>query len=142
MDSPWRVWMVRDQRWFRIGCSRSLPPCPTAVHLPPQFPGCFPAGPNDRLWTFWIPSVTFESVLLVLSVVKLFDEWREVYVPKVMILLLRDSAIYFAAVLAALVNSMVIWAFAAGRVSLVFPPSTDRRNVLIASSRCSQLSSP
>ena len=97
------------------------------MHLPPQFPGCFPAGPNDRLWTFWIPSVTFEIVLLVLSVVKLYNEWRHGCVPKVMILLLRDSAIYFAAVLAALVNSMVVWAVASKRVCLLLRPIGEIR---------------
>ena len=86
---------------------------PTALDLPLQFPGCIPNEPIKHLWAYWIPRVVFEMMLVILVFLKVLDAARDsTYAPRVLIVLLRDSVVYFGGMLAVVLINLAIWASA------------------------------
>ena len=88
--------------------------------------GCLPSGIRSWSWTFWLPMLTFENLLLGMSLWKsawlIFEDRR----PRIIYVLLRDSMIYFGGVVLAIVANVVGWKVGGVRTALK-PPSTRGR---------------
>ena len=81
-----------------------------------MFSGCLPDYGNARAWLYWVPAVIFETVLVVLALAKLKDISRFENAPSpILEVLIRDSLVYFAGVLAIILSNL--FAFALARVS-------------------------
>ena len=88
---------------------------PTALALPASFPGCVPTNQGKDTSAYLIPMLIFQSTVCVLAVIKSVQTAAGEYnTPKVMVVLLRDSATYFGSILSVLIVNIVI--FTAARV--------------------------
>ncbi|CCL99764.1 uncharacterized protein FIBRA_01786 [Fibroporia radiculosa] len=66
------------------------------VQLPPSYTGCIPFNIQPWAWMFWIPKVIYHTAMFVIILVKLVREMRDANpTPRMMVLLLRDSATYY-----------------------------------------------
>ena len=96
--------------------------CTTALHLPPQFPGCVPVDFSPHMWAYWVPLLSFQTVLFVLAMAQvLIEARREWNTPKLLVVMLRDSLVYFGGMLAIILANVMIWATA--RVCCAILPS-------------------
>ena len=87
--------------------------------LPPSFPGCAPINSSDHMYAYLVPMLVYQCTLCTLTVVKSIQvAVAEYNTPKVMAVLLRDSAAYFGSILAILVINITI--FKAARVRPYF----------------------
>ncbi|TFY52918.1 hypothetical protein EVJ58_g9741 [Rhodofomes roseus] len=87
-----------------------------------EITGCIPSGIKPWAWTFWLPMLTFETLLLVLSLFRsmqlIFEDRR----PAIIYVLLRDSVIYFGGVVLAIVTNVVGWKVAGNGLFAAFFP--------------------
>ncbi|KAF8521107.1 hypothetical protein BU17DRAFT_65066 [Hysterangium stoloniferum] len=76
-----------------------------------QFSGCAPL--NIPLWCYWywVPSMTFESILLLLALWKTVLEARKAMLKssKLMVVLIRDSVLYFGGITLFTVANFLAW---------------------------------
>ena len=103
----------------------------TAYRPPPPFSGCFPANPSPHLWAYWVPFLCFESVIVALAIVKIYQEARNKWhTPKILFVLLRDSLAYFGGVFAIVLGNVLMWSVA--RVSGIVVPENRAKLTLNA----------
>ena len=70
------------------------------------------------MWAYGIPAVALESLLFLLAINKAFEVARQdMRTPRILIVLLRDSAVYFGGTLAILLINMGITVAARVRLS-------------------------
>jgi len=82
-------------------------------------PGCFSTIP-DNWYSFYIPFLIFDGILLMLTAFQVFSYSRQDINP-VVILLARDSIVYFAILFAALLVNTILLIAPSGLV-IKFPP--------------------
>ena len=81
--------------------------------MPGLIPGCLETTHDFHKWTYWIPMLVFESVIVVLAIGKLMEMARaRETTPHVMTVIVRDSVMYFGGIFAFMVTNFVIWAAA------------------------------
>ncbi|KAH9934320.1 uncharacterized protein B0H18DRAFT_980980 [Fomitopsis serialis] len=84
--------------------------------------GCLPSGIKPWAWTFWLPMLTFETLLLCLSLFRSAQLVIEDRRPKIIYVLLRDSVVYFGGVVLTIVANVVGWNVGgAGLFAAFFP---------------------
>jgi len=84
-----------------------------ATKLLPGMHGCMAGNHASFAWSFWVPSLAFESTLLFLALVKFVQEVQAgSKPPHLMVVLLRDSALYFGVVVASIIVNLVMWTVA------------------------------
>jgi len=82
-----------------------------SIPLPDGFSGCAPTNIPPYAWSFWLPMMLFEFSLVLLVVVKWIRLSRSgVSAQNMMLILLRDSVIFFGAALAVILTNCIIWA--------------------------------
>ena len=65
------------------------------------------------MWVYWVPKLGFESVVVALVILKVFEEARaERGTPRVLVVLLRDSLAYFSVILINLIANLLVWTLA------------------------------
>ena len=71
--------------------------------------GCLLNNPSDHSWAYYVPMLIFESILFLLAIAKACQTARqEWHTPKILVVLLRDSVVYFGGVLAIILTNLVI----------------------------------
>ncbi|TCD67613.1 hypothetical protein EIP91_012178 [Steccherinum ochraceum] len=80
-------------------------------HIEPPHHGCVGAIPT-YLWTAWLPSVIFESILFGLTVNVMIIQDRRRSFNTLTLILYRDGMLYFVAVASCSLFSLLVWAFA------------------------------
>jgi len=73
------------------------------------FPGCAPTDIPLWCYWYWVPSLTFESLLLVLASWKTVQEARGIGKSQLMVVLIRDSVLYFGGVTLFTVANFLAW---------------------------------
>ena len=78
--------------------------------------GCVAAN-NDRLKlrAYWLPTLVFESAIFFLACAKVAEVglWKRTSdTPQVLVVLLRDSVLYFGGILALGIVNFLMWTFA------------------------------
>ncbi|EIN03460.1 hypothetical protein PUNSTDRAFT_147044 [Punctularia strigosozonata HHB-11173 SS5] len=90
-------------------------------------PGCYAAGVPPIIAGYWIAPVIIESIMFVLIVSRVIIWWhnREP-VPPTLILIARDSAIYYTAIFVLLMTNLFVFEFASPFLSsmMVTPSNT------------------
>ena len=67
----------------------------------------------SHAWAFWVPPIVFESVLLVLAIVKAAQvAHQEAPTSKILGVLIRDSVVYFGGTLSIILVNLVIYTVA------------------------------
>ncbi|KZT02819.1 uncharacterized protein LAESUDRAFT_729783 [Laetiporus sulphureus 93-53] len=84
---------------------------PIIRHLKPEHHQCVSSVPS-YLWTAWLPSVVFETLLFVLTVVAMLRQERRRSFSSLSLLLYRDGMLYFVAVTVCSLLSLLVWALA------------------------------
>lgn len=81
--------------------------------MPPQFSkltGCVPIVTQRYAWAYWLPVLVFESIMLSLSVVKSVRQAQEdTRTPYVMVVLLRDSVVYYGGIIGPILINCIVW---------------------------------
>lgn len=79
--------------------------------LPPTFTGCLPQHIVQWVWVYWLPMTAFESCLFLLAAAKAAHLlcFGEGSAPSLLIVLLRDSVMYFGGVLAVILTNLIVW---------------------------------
>ena len=127
-------WKRGFQVQFPAGSHNVLLIIDAVKGLPPPLPTCFGGVPDKNVWTYWVPMLSFESILFAAALFKAFKVTREeAFTPRILTVLLRDSIAYFGGVGAIAVTNLVVWT--AARVSIV----SVLRCTTVAD-QCSQLS--
>ncbi|KZT64147.1 hypothetical protein DAEQUDRAFT_732999 [Daedalea quercina L-15889] len=73
-------------------------------------PGCAATGIKPWAWVYWIPIMIWEALLLALSLYRSAQQAREeAGTPRLMIILLRDSILYFGGALASILANFIVW---------------------------------
>jgi len=85
------------------------------------FPGCYAIAP-DNSYSFYIPFVIFDGILLILSTFKVFAYFRQELNPTVR-LLARDSIVYFVIMFAAILADVIIITLGASLIISIPPES-------------------
>lgn len=98
--------------------------CPVQPLPPiPNFTGCIVIGSEEWQWVYWLPMLLFELTLFSLAVAKSVEVYRDRRsageAPNLLVLLIRDSVLYFAGVMVVLFTNLIMWA--AAPVSLTRP---------------------
>lgn len=80
--------------------------------------GCVPGHWVLRPWVYWIPATVLENILFLLVAVKSVRcaVGMEQYNPDLLMVLLRDSVVYFGGLCTILTANIIIWTV--GRVSI------------------------
>jgi len=74
------------------------------------FPGCAPTNIPLWSWWYWVPSMTFESICLLLALWKTMETHRNEYKSSnILIILLRDSILYFGGVTLITIANFAAW---------------------------------
>jgi len=75
------------------------------------FPGCAPTNIPEWCWAYWIPTVVFESTLFLLALYKTVQEANGSMTrpSRLMVVLLRDSVMYFGGVMIWSLANFVAW---------------------------------
>ena len=83
------------------------------MELPGSIPvtGCVSVtGIKPYAWAYWVPTMIWETLLLVLSLYKSVQQTRrEEGTPHLMVVILRDSILYFGGALATILANFIIW---------------------------------
>ncbi len=90
----------------------------TAADLPEILPGCIPDHVVSWAWAYWLPMLVFESGLFLLAIFRLLQLGFykcDKRTSNLLVVLLRDSVMYFGGVLAVILANFVAWK--ASRVS-------------------------
>ena len=78
------------------------------VRFPPFSTACL-TSQKVPTWALWVQSLAFESAAFGLAMFKVFQTARETWrTPKVLIVLLRDSVVYFGGIFAILCTNMIV----------------------------------
>lgn len=78
-----------------------------------MFPGCIPELTDMLVWVYWFPTSVFQCVLLVLAIAKIVKAARQEWqTPKLLIILVRDSLVYFGGALAIILVNACMWSTA------------------------------
>ncbi|QRV98048.1 transmembrane protein [Ceratobasidium sp. AG-Ba] len=64
---------------------------------------------SPYLWTCWIPSLIFETILFVLTVIKAREHSKANFDTPILHILYRDGVVYFAIICCCCLFNMVIW---------------------------------
>ncbi|KAJ3518841.1 hypothetical protein NM688_g9384 [Phlebia brevispora] len=88
------------------------------AHLPAPFTGCIPTHIAPWVWIYWLPMSIFESCLFLLAVAKAaqLTYTGEGRAPSLLVVLLRDSIIFYGGVLSVILTNFIVWKV--GRPSL------------------------
>ncbi|EJF63931.1 hypothetical protein DICSQDRAFT_134523 [Dichomitus squalens LYAD-421 SS1] len=121
----WRVYAIYNgQRWVSrllwIGGSlnfavsagittASLIPIISDLH--PFYHSCVGNVPN-YIWSIWLPSIIFETLLFGLTIKAMFHEGQRRSLTSLSLLLYRDGMLYFVAVTFCSLFSLMVWALA------------------------------
>ncbi|KZT64732.1 hypothetical protein DAEQUDRAFT_732276 [Daedalea quercina L-15889] len=84
---------------------------PIIVDLKPLLHECVSAIPS-YLWVAWLPSIFFETLLFVLTVVAMLRQEKRRSFSTLSLLLYRDGMLYFVAVTVCSLFSLLVWALA------------------------------
>ncbi|PCH37113.1 hypothetical protein WOLCODRAFT_146538 [Wolfiporia cocos MD-104 SS10] len=96
------------------------------------FTGCIPGHVVPWAWSYWIPILSFESLLFVLALVKVIQQLcTKTHTPRLMVLLLRDSLLYFTGVLCAILCNFFTWKMGSEALFYGFMPVTIAINSLL-----------
>lgn len=82
------------------------------LELPSSLPvtGCVAWNIKPYAWAYWVPTMIWESLLLALSLYKSARQAREeAGTPHLMVVILRDSILYFGGALATILANFIIW---------------------------------
>lgn len=84
----------------------------TAIQNPLLYAGCLLSDISPaHLWQAGVPPTVFESVLFSLAINKVFMVARQkTHTPRILVILLRDSAVYFGGMFGIFLTNMVITA--------------------------------
>ena len=64
---------------------------------------------TSHIWAYGVPPLAFESILFVLAILKAFEVARyDNHTPRPLIVLLRDSTVYFGGMFAIFLTSEII----------------------------------
>ncbi|KAI1798281.1 hypothetical protein LXA43DRAFT_21471 [Ganoderma leucocontextum] len=121
----WRVYaMYNAQRWvtrllwiagsvnFVVAAGISTASLvPTIAELHPFHHACVGTVPN-YIWSIWLPSITFETLLFGLTIKAMFHEGQRRSLTSLSLLLYRDGMLYFVAVTLCSLFSLMVWALA------------------------------
>ena len=92
--------------------------------------------PSAHMWARWVPQLGFESIVFGLAIVKTVQVARNgPHTPKVLVVLLRDSVVYFGGILAILIANLAV--YAAARVRTFPTQGCWCTHILRSSSPCS-----
>ncbi|TFK29103.1 hypothetical protein FA15DRAFT_664415 [Coprinopsis marcescibilis] len=92
-----------------------------------SLPGCYATSVPSIIAGFWIAPLIVESVLFIIVVSRAVSWWRRgTTVPKIMVILAKDSTLYFAVIFAFLLASFLMFQFGPPFLSslLVTPTTT------------------
>ncbi|KAH9923853.1 uncharacterized protein B0H18DRAFT_955698 [Fomitopsis serialis] len=71
---------------------------------------CVADGIKKWAWAYWVPVMVWESLLLALSLYRSAQQAREeAGTPRLMVVLLRDSVLYFGGALASILANFIVW---------------------------------
>ena len=74
--------------------------------------GCFGINTLSYAYAYWIPVAIFETVLFLLALCKIVEyARRKEEAPNLMVILFRDSLLFFVAILMVSVLNCVMWKF-------------------------------
>lgn len=97
--------------------------------LPRQFTGCIPTNVKPYAWTYWIPVLVFESILFLLALVKSIRRGREnAETPYLLIVLLRDSIIYYGGTLGIILTNFLVWKL---KVCFIYISKATARYIIV-----------
>ncbi|CAL1694026.1 unnamed protein product [Somion occarium] len=97
----------------------------TVEFPPPITAGCFAVNSLTYAWSYWFSLLTFESSLGILALIKCVQcAGDPSTTPQLMIVLLRDSFIFFGGMLAVALINCTVWAFARPSLFTAFPSLT------------------
>ena len=66
-----------------------------------------------HMWAYWVPQLGFETVVFGLAIIKACQVARSgPHTPKVSVVILRDSVVYFGGILAILIANLIVYAAA------------------------------
>lgn len=72
--------------------------------------GCAAWNIKPYAWAYWVPTMVWEALLLVLSLYKSAQLAKEEEgTPRLMVVILRDSILYFGGALATILANFIIW---------------------------------
>ncbi|KAF8523662.1 hypothetical protein JB92DRAFT_2883779, partial [Gautieria morchelliformis] len=75
--------------------------------------GCVPIDIPARCWAYWVPSVTFDSTLLLLALWRAVSTWiihdPALQPPRLVFVLLKDSFLYFGGVMMMTLANFITW---------------------------------
>ncbi|KZP23773.1 hypothetical protein FIBSPDRAFT_951682 [Athelia psychrophila] len=82
----------------------------TAIDDFDYLPGCYAASLPPIIVGYWITPVIVESVLFLLMAIRIFTWWRAQHaVPSILVLMARDSAVYFTICLSLLIANLLFF---------------------------------
>ncbi|TFY60837.1 hypothetical protein EVJ58_g4897 [Rhodofomes roseus] len=85
--------------------------------------GCVAVGIKQWAWAYWVPVMIWEALLLVLSLYRSAQQAREeAGTPHLMVVLLRDSVLYFGGALASILANFIVWKVQATALFFAFIP--------------------
>jgi hypothetical protein len=88
----------------------------TAIYIPGGL-FCVPSGVSTHFYTFWIPMLTFESLLCTLALIRGFQTYRAkgslFHSSRQLVgILIRDSVLYFLVICATYLTCLLVWVLA------------------------------
>ena len=94
---------------------------PAAFRFPPYITGCAAADTAKfKTRAYWVPVVVFESTVFVLAFAKavaaVLQRRTSGDPPRLLIILLRDSIVYFGGLLAVVLANLLVWSFGGVRL--------------------------
>lgn len=93
-----------------------------SVPLPPGYVGCFGVNSEPFKYAYWIPTITFESILFLLAIYKSIEIAREnTTTPNLMYILIRDSVIFYGGMFAVVMTNCLVWAVGRPTLFSAFP---------------------
>lgn len=105
----------------------NLPNTHTVQPLPalPNITGCITSNTTSYQWAYWLPALIFELILFSLAVLKSVQVYRARKnageTPSILVILIRDSVLYFAGIAGVIFTNLITWAVApVGNVALPF----------------------
>lgn len=93
-----------------------------SVPLPPPYSGCFGVSGREDSWIYWLPTIAFETCLVILAIIQCIQYVRdESGATRLMAVLLRDSIMFFGGMLAAALINCIIWGVGRPTLFSAFP---------------------
>ncbi|KAI0077358.1 hypothetical protein K474DRAFT_1095438 [Panus rudis PR-1116 ss-1] len=89
-----------------------------SVLLEPPFNSCLAVSTEPNAWSYWIPTIAFESLMFILTLNKCIKCLMDRYgTPRLLVIMLRDSLVFFGSILAVALLNCFLWAY--GRPTLI-----------------------